>query len=46
MNYAFYNAIITYITLQNDIPYSSTKALGVQNGYFFTNTENHFMVEK
>ena len=46
MDYSFHNAINLNITWQNDIPYTNTKTLGIQNGYFFTNDEKSFYGNK
>ncbi|WP_294322434.1 hypothetical protein [uncultured Chryseobacterium sp.] len=44
--YSFHNTITLDITWQTDIPYDTTKSLGVQNQYYFTNDEKSFYGSK
>jgi hypothetical protein len=44
--YSFHNTITLSIHWQNDIPISQTDVLGVQNQYYFTNTEKTFYGNK
>ena len=45
-DYSFYDAVTLTIIWQTDIPYSETSSLGIQNQYYFTNSEKLFYSNK